>query len=94
MYFVLLVSCESPGMGKSPVAMGLSGKKVSCAPCSLLFALSFFQNFLRSLMVIMTGLIVLVIPSFSTLMALVGATCCSLLAFIMPALFHLKIFGR
>ncbi|XP_078496034.1 LOW QUALITY PROTEIN: uncharacterized protein LOC100183303 [Ciona intestinalis] len=49
-------------------------------------------NILRAGMVTITGLIVLVIPSFSNLMSLVGATCCSLLAFILPALFHLKVF--
>jgi hypothetical protein len=32
------------------------------------------------------------LPNFGQLMALVGATCCNLLAFIMPALCHLALF--
>lgn len=47
---------------------------------------------LRSGMVGLTTVIVLIIPSFADLMALVGATCCSLIAFILPAFFHMKIF--
>nr|XP_039250430.1 amino acid transporter AVT3B-like [Styela clava] len=47
---------------------------------------------LRSTMVLLTVIIVLLIPSFADLMSLVGATCCSLIAFIMPAMFHLKLF--
>lgn len=34
----------------------------------------------------------LLIPSFSAIMGLIGATCCSLLAFILPAMFHKKLF--
>jgi proton-coupled amino acid transporter len=40
----------------------------------------------------MTGVVVLSIPSFSDLMALVGATCCMLLLFILPGLFHYILF--
>lgn len=47
---------------------------------------------LRSGMVCLTTCVVLIIPSFADLMSLVGATCCSLIAFILPALFHLKVF--
>lgn len=50
------------------------------------------QNFIRLVMVLTTAMVVIVIPSFTTLMALVGATCCTLLAFILPGIFHLKIF--
>ena len=32
------------------------------------------------------------VPNFGQLMALVGATCCTLLAFVMPAISHLVIF--
>ena len=42
-------------------------------------------------MVMMTGFVVLIIPSFSNIMALVGATCCTLLAFTLPGLFHMSI---
>lgn len=41
---------------------------------------------------VLVAIIVLVIPSFSAIMGLIGATCCSLLAFILPALFHMKLF--
>ncbi|XP_060565661.1 uncharacterized protein LOC132724732 isoform X2 [Ruditapes philippinarum] len=49
-------------------------------------------NVLRISMVLLTGLIVLMIPSFTNIMALVGATCCTLLAFTLPGLFHMTIF--
>lgn len=49
-------------------------------------------NLLRISMVLMTGFVVLIIPSFSNIMALVGATCCTLLAFTLPGLFHMSIF--
>ncbi|XP_013395814.1 amino acid transporter AVT3B isoform X1 [Lingula anatina] len=49
-------------------------------------------NLLRLFVVTLTGLIVLAIPNFANLMALVGASCCTLLAFILPGLFHLQIF--
>ncbi|XP_033104591.1 amino acid transporter AVT3C-like [Anneissia japonica] len=48
-------------------------------------------NIIRCSMVLLTGLIVLAIPNFTTLMALVGASCCTLLAFILPAIFHMKL---
>ena len=44
--------------------------------------------------VLLTGLIVVRVPNFGQLMALVGASCCTLLAFIMPALMHLVLFRR
>ncbi|XP_075240567.1 uncharacterized protein LOC142336005 [Convolutriloba macropyga] len=49
-------------------------------------------NMLRCGLVCVTGLIVVAIPNFSVLMALVGSTCCTLLAFILPAVFHLYLF--
>lgn len=54
--------------------------------------LFFFQNALRVIMVLITGMVVMVIPNFATLMALVGATCCTMLAFVLPGLFHMTIF--
>lgn len=47
---------------------------------------------LRTTLVVLTGLVVLAIPNFSTLMALVGCSCCMFLAFILPGLFHWLIF--
>ncbi|XP_063729407.1 uncharacterized protein LOC134857014 isoform X2 [Symsagittifera roscoffensis] len=49
-------------------------------------------NVLRCSLVCVTGVIVIAIPNFSVLMALVGSTCCTLLAFILPAIFHLYLF--
>ncbi|XP_028412726.1 amino acid transporter AVT3A-like [Dendronephthya gigantea] len=50
------------------------------------------SSVVRSSLVLLTLVIVLTIPSFSTLMALIGSSCCILLAFILPGLFHLRIF--
>merc|ERR1712226_1033438 len=46
----------------------------------------------RAISPLVSAFIVLIIPSFSAIMGLIGATCCSLLAFILPAAFHLKLF--
>ncbi|XP_067663949.1 uncharacterized protein [Haliotis asinina] len=51
-------------------------------------------NILRACMVLCTGIVVMMIPNFANLMALVGASCCTLLAFILPGVFHLKIFSQ
>ena len=50
------------------------------------------SKMLRLGVVLLTGMIVLRVPNFGQLMALVGASCCTLLAFIMPALMHLVLF--
>ena len=50
------------------------------------------QTALRIGLVILSGLIVIVIPNFSTLMALIGSSCCTLLAFILPGIFHYVLF--
>ena len=57
----------------------------------LLLPLS-LQTALRIGLVILSGLIVVVIPNFSTLMALIGSSCCTLLAFILPGIFHYVLF--
>ncbi|XP_067948403.1 uncharacterized protein [Watersipora subatra] len=49
---------------------------------------------IRAVMVVITGVVVLIIPNFGNLMALIGATCCIWLAFILPAVFHMKICAR
>lgn len=49
-------------------------------------------NVLRFIVVLSTGVIVIAIPNFANLMALIGASCCTLLAFILPGLFHIIIF--
>jgi len=55
---------------------------------------SFYSACLRLLVVLLTGVIVVKVPNFGELMALVGASCCTLLAFIMPALCHLALFKK
>ena len=49
-------------------------------------------NMLRAVMVTLTGAIVLAIPNFANLMAIIGSSCCTLLAFILPGVFHLCIY--
>ena len=49
---------------------------------------------IRCCLVTLTGFIVILIPQFSTLMELVGATLCTLLNFIFPGLFYICIIGR
>jgi len=50
------------------------------------------SNMMRVSPVLTTYVVIAIVPNFSILMAFVGATCCTLLGFILPALFHLKIF--
>ncbi|XP_062513793.1 uncharacterized protein LOC134189515 [Corticium candelabrum] len=47
---------------------------------------------LRAAVVVFTCIVVLAIPSFSDLMALVGATCCTMLLLTLPGLFHYILF--
>ncbi|XP_040571495.1 uncharacterized protein [Lepeophtheirus salmonis] len=49
---------------------------------------------IRGGIVTMTGVVVKVVPRFADLMALIGASCCTLLAFIIPASCHLKLFSK
>ncbi|XP_070197202.1 uncharacterized protein [Littorina saxatilis] len=49
-------------------------------------------NMLRFLVLVLTGFVVLAVPNFANLMALVGASCCTLLAFILPGIFHMNVF--
>ncbi|KAK3737016.1 hypothetical protein QZH41_018403 [Actinostola sp. cb2023] len=52
----------------------------------------YYGSLIRAAVVVVSGIIVLIIPNFSILMALVGSSCCTLLSFVFPALFHLRIF--
>jgi len=63
-------------------------KKMSVSSSTVL------SKFVRLTIVLLTGFIVLKVPNFGQLMALVGASCCTLLAFIMPALCHLVLFRK
>ena len=44
----------------------------------------------RSVLVVLTGVIGMQIPHFGLFLGLIGSVACSLLAFVLPALFHLK----
>lgn len=50
-----------------------------------------FHNLLRISTVSLAVLIATTIPNFGDFISLIGAACCSLLAIILPALFHLKL---
>ena len=52
-------------------------------PGHFIIIMGYVQNYL---------LFILQVPNFGQLMALVGASCCTLLAYIMPALCHLVLF--
>jgi solute carrier family 36 (proton-coupled amino acid transporter) len=52
------------------------------------------RNGLRSLLVAFTSVIAISIPYFSLFVSLVGSLGSSSLAYIIPCLFHLKLFGR
>ncbi|KAL9180150.1 hypothetical protein ACHAXT_008120 [Thalassiosira profunda] len=45
-------------------------------------------------MVLTTAIIAYTIPNFGKFLELVGASICTLLGFILPCLFHMKVFGR
>ena len=66
----------------------------SLTPSLPLSLSSLSQCVLRVILVLLTGVIVALIPNFSILMALVGSSCCTLLAFILPALFHIRLFKK
>ena len=57
------------------------------------YRISYVSIFMQMLLVCLTGFIVLLVPKFADIMALVGATCCTLMGFIIPGLCHLKICG-
>ena len=52
-----------------------------------------FPILIRLGLVISTGLIVILVPRFADLMALVGASCCTFLAFVRPAMCHITLFS-
>lgn len=85
-------SMKSMG-GRGMKSMGGRGRRRQCYNIHIChWFIFFFQNILRVFTVFMTGCIVLIIPNFANLMALVGATCCTMLAFTLPGLFHMCIF--
>ena len=57
-----------------------------CSPRTLIFHYGF-----RAFYVLMTALIAAAVPNFGIFISLVGASASAALAFVMPAIFHLKI---
>ena len=49
------------------------------------------KNLARILIVSLTVVTSLVVPNFGLFISLIGASCCSILMFILPALFHLRL---
>lgn len=49
---------------------------------------------IRIVLVGLTGVVVHIIPCFSQIMGFIGATCCTFLAFIMPAVCHMVLFKK
>ena len=49
---------------------------------------------LRLGLVLLTAVIIVALPSFADLLEVIGAVCCSLVAFVMPALCFWKLFGH
>ncbi|GLD99797.1 hypothetical protein PINS_up008525 [Pythium insidiosum] len=47
----------------------------------------------RSSVVVLTAVLAVGIPNFGEFISFIGSTCCSLLAFILPACFHLRLVG-
>lgn len=47
---------------------------------------------LRALIVLLAAYIAVSVPGFGIFISLVGSTVCAMLAFVLPGLFHLKIF--
>lgn len=49
------------------------------------------QNLIRVGLVMFAGVVALSVPDFGLFISLVGSSCCSILAFIMPAFIHYKV---
>ena len=89
---VCLITREKPSQTKSRSEHTFSchssdGSPLKARPTNL------YPLLIRLGLVTLTGLIVILVPRFADLMALVGASCCTFLAFIMPALCHLNLFS-
>lgn len=48
----------------------------------------------RALIVLLAAYIAISVPGFGIFISLVGSTVCAMLAFVLPGLFHLRIFDR
>jgi len=48
---------------------------------------------LRWILVVVVGLLAMLVPNFADFLSLVGSSVCVVLGFVLPAVFHLKVFG-
>jgi solute carrier family 36 (proton-coupled amino acid transporter) len=48
---------------------------------------------LRWILVVLVGLLAMLVPNFADFLSLVGSSVCVVLGFVLPAVFHLKVFG-
>ncbi|XP_039820987.1 amino acid transporter AVT3C-like [Panicum virgatum] len=48
---------------------------------------------LRWILVVAVGLLAMLVPNFADFLSLVGSSVCVVLGFVLPAVFHLKVFG-
>ncbi|CAN6276612.1 unnamed protein product [Urochloa humidicola] len=48
---------------------------------------------LRWILVVVVGLLAMLVPNFADFLSLVGSSVCVVLGFVLPAAFHLKVFG-
>jgi len=48
---------------------------------------------LRWILVVAVGLLAMLVPNFADFLSLVGSSVCIVLGFVLPAVFHLKVFG-
>ena len=48
---------------------------------------------LRWILVVVVGLLAMLVPNFADFLSLVGSSVCVVLGFVLPATFHLKVFG-
>lgn len=52
-----------------------------------------FNRTVRLLVVVIAAYLAIKVPGFATFCSLLGATVCALIAFVLPAIFHLHVFG-
>lgn len=79
--FPVIAILEGLAFSKVKQLKGLTGMKLEMT-----------RNVMRGILVIITTLVAISIPYFSLFVSLVGALGSSVLAFILPCVFHLKLF--
>ncbi|KAL3678346.1 hypothetical protein R1sor_021302 [Riccia sorocarpa] len=51
-------------------------------------------NFVRALIVLVVAAVAIMVPGFGVFISLVGSTVCAMLAFVVPAVLHMKVLGN